>query len=88
MILKPIINSLLSTDLYKFSMGQAYFHQFNKDKTKWSFKCRNADVKFSPEMVKEIRAQIEHYCNLRFIEDELSCLVMRKLKYLRNQKLQ
>ncbi len=74
MILKPVISSLLSTDLYKFSMGQVYFHQFNKDKTKWSFKCRNTDVKFTPEMVDEIRAQIEHYCSLRFTEEELEWL--------------
>lgn len=28
MKLNPIINSLLETDLYKFSMGQAIYHQF------------------------------------------------------------
>jgi nicotinate phosphoribosyltransferase len=35
MKLKPIINSLLETDAYKFSMGQAIFHQFNTDKVVW-----------------------------------------------------
>ena len=33
MKLKPIINSLLETDMYKFSMGQAIYHQFPGYKT-------------------------------------------------------
>ena len=74
MKLKPIITSLLETDLYKFSMGQAIFHQFSDYKTTWSFKCRNEDVKFTPEMVEEIKAQIKSYCDLRFSEDELTYL--------------
>lgn len=74
MKLNPIINSLLETDLYKFSMGQAIYHQFPSYKTTWTFRCRNKDVKFTPEMVQEIRDQIESYCTLRFTEDELSYL--------------
>lgn len=70
----PIINSLLETDLYKFSMGQAIYHQFPSYKTTWTFRCRNKDVKFTPEMVQEIRDQIETYCTLRFTEDELDYL--------------
>ena len=69
-----IINSLLETDLYKFSMGQAIYHQFSDYKTTWSFKCRNEDVHFTPEMVEEIKYQIRMYCNLRFKEDELEYL--------------
>ncbi|MBO4727330.1 MAG: nicotinate phosphoribosyltransferase [Spirochaetaceae bacterium] len=74
MKLDPIINSLLETDLYKFSMGQAIYHQYASYKTKWSFKCRNEGVKFSAEMVQEIRDQIKHYCNVRFTEEELEYL--------------
>ena len=69
-----IINSLLETDLYKFSMGQAIYHQFPSYETIWSFKCRNTDVKFTEEMVEEIREQIKAYCQLRFQEDELQYL--------------
>lgn len=72
--MKPIISSLLETDAYKFSMGQAIYHQFSDFKTTWSFKCRNEDVYFTEEMVEEIRDQIRMYCNLRFDEDELSYL--------------
>ncbi|MDO4466141.1 MAG: nicotinate phosphoribosyltransferase [Bacillota bacterium] len=74
MKLKPIITSLLETDLYKFSMGQAIYHQFSDYKTTWSFKCRNKDVFFTEEMVQEIRDQIKMYCNLKFEEDELQYL--------------
>ena len=74
MKLGQIINSLLETDMYKFSMGQAIYHQFSDYKTTWSFKCRNKDVKFTSEMVEEIREQIKAYCSLRFTEDELQYL--------------
>lgn len=74
MRLHQIITSLLETDMYKFSMGQAIYHQFSDYKTTWSFKCRNKDVQFTSEMVKEIRAQIQAYCKLRFTEDELQYL--------------
>ena len=73
-----IINSLLETDLYKFSMGQAIFHQASEYETTWSFKCRNKDVVFTPEMVAEIREQIQAFCNLRFAEDELQYLASIK----------
>lgn len=74
MILEPIITSLLETDMYKFSMGQAIYHQFSDYKTTWTFKCRNTDVTFTDEMVQEIKEQIAHYCTLRFTEDELGYL--------------
>ena len=70
----PIITSLLETDMYKFSMGQAIFHQFPSYMTTWTFKCRNKDVKFTAEMVEEIKEQIQAYCQLRFAEDELEYL--------------
>ena len=74
MRLGQIVTSLLETDMYKFSMGQAIYHQFSDYKTTWTFKCRNKDVKFTEEMVEEIREQIKAYCGLRFKEDELQYL--------------
>ena len=55
-------------------MGQAIFHQFPSYMTTWTFKCRNKDVKFTPEMVEEIKEQIRAFCQLRFTEDELEYL--------------
>jgi nicotinate phosphoribosyltransferase len=72
--MEQIINSLLETDLYKFSMGQAIYHQFPSYTTTWTFKCRNEDVHFTHEMVEEIKRQIRLYCELRFTEDELEYL--------------
>lgn len=72
MRLNRIITSLLDTDLYKFSMGQAIYHQFSDYKTTWSFKCRNEEVHFTKEMVEEITEQIKAYCELQFTEDELA----------------
>ena len=74
MKLPQIINSLLETDLYKFSMGQAIYHQFSDYKTTWSFKCRNTDVRFTSEMVEEIKEQLKAYCELTFTEEELDYL--------------
>ena len=61
MRLPQIINSLLETDMYKFSMGQTIFHQFTSYKTTWTFKCRNKDVHFTDEMVEEIKEQVQAF---------------------------
>lgn len=74
MKLKPIINSLLETDAYKFNMGNIIFKRFNNYITNWSFKCRNIDVKFTDEMVQEIREQVDHFCTLKFTKEELTWL--------------
>lgn len=72
--MKQIIVSLLDNDLYKYSMGQAIYHQFPQYLTEWTFKCRNKDVYFTPEMVQEIKEQIKKYCGLRYTEEELTYL--------------
>lgn len=72
--MEQIIVSLLETDMYKMSMGQAIYHQFSDYKTTWTFKCRNKDVFFTEEMVAEIKRQIQLYCGLRFTEEELDYL--------------
>ena len=69
-----IITSLLDQDLYKFSMGQAIYHQFSDYKTTWTFKCRNEGVYFTEEMLEEIREQVRAYCEMHFTEDELTYL--------------
>lgn len=81
MKLERIVNSLLETDLYKFSMGQAIYHQFSDYKTTWTFKCRNTEVVFTAEMLQEIKDQIHAYCELRFTEEELEYL--HNIKWLK-----
>ena len=74
MKLSPIVISLLDTDLYKFNMNMVMFHKHTNLNGTYMFKCRNADVVFTPEMVDEINAQIDHLCTLRFTDDELEYL--------------
>ena len=71
---KPIITSLLDTDLYKFSMNQVMFHSFTNLRGEYIFKCRNDGVVFTKEMVQEINEQVDYLCTLRFTEDELEYL--------------
>lgn len=44
--MEQIIMSLLDTDMYKFSMGQAIFHQYNTDTTTWAFKRKKSGRAF------------------------------------------
>ena len=74
MKLNPIITSLLETDQYKFNMGNVIFKQFNNYTTTWTFKCRNEDVRFTDEMIQEIKDQFNYYCALKFTDEELSWL--------------
>lgn len=74
MKLGPIITNLTDTDLYKFTMGQIFFHKHTNLNGTYLFKCRNKDVEFTPEMVDEINAQIDHLCTLRFTDEELDYL--------------
>lgn len=78
---KPIINHMSETDSYKISMGQAIYEHFPEYMTTWTFKCRNEDVFFTPEMVQEIREQWAHYCTLRWTKKELDYL--RKLPWIK-----
>lgn len=76
----PMVKSLLDTDLYKFSMGQCYHHQFGNVKTVWDSKARNVGdgktltEKYSVEDNTEIQNQILAYCALRFEPEELEYL--------------
>ncbi len=74
MKLNPIIKSPIETDAYKINMLQVIFSQFSNDRTVWAFKCRNKDVKFTPEMIAEIREQIDWYCKLRFTDEDIEYL--------------
>lgn len=70
MKLNPIIISLLETDAYKINMNAVCLEKFSTDRCTWAFRCRNNDVRFTPEMVNEIKAQIDFLCCLKFSDDE------------------
>ncbi len=68
-----IIESLLDTDLYKFTMMQVVLHHFPGAQVEYRFKCRNPDVPLA-RYVTEIDDEIRHLCALRFTERELDYL--------------
>jgi nicotinate phosphoribosyltransferase len=76
-----IIDSLLDTDLYKFTMMQVVLHQFPGAQVEYRFKCRNPGIDLAP-FVDEIRAEVRHLCTLRFTEAELEYL--RELRFIKS----
>lgn len=71
-----VIETLLDTDLYKFTMLQAFFHssEFKGANAEWKFKCRNPENKNLQKLIPEIRRQFDHLCTLRFRGDEIRYL--------------
>ena len=81
MKLEPIVMSLLDTDLYKFNMDQVIFHKHTDLSGEYYFRCRNEGVRFTPEMLEEINAQIDHLCSLTFKKEELDYL--RSIRFIK-----
>lgn len=82
MKLKPIIESLLDIDLYKFNMDQVIFHKHTALCGQYYFKCRNKDVVFTEEMLWEINEQVDHLCSLYFKKKELDYL--RSIRFIKD----
>jgi nicotinate phosphoribosyltransferase len=76
-----IIQSLLDTDLYKFTMMQVVLHHFPGAQVEYKFKCRTEGIDFRPYM-DEIRAEVDALCALRFRDDELEYL--RALRFMKS----
>jgi nicotinate phosphoribosyltransferase len=76
-----IINSLLDQDFYKFSMGQVVLHHFPHFWVTYRFKCRNNSIQWTSEMVDDINRELEHFCTLKFTDDELEFL--RSIRFLK-----
>lgn len=68
-----IIDSLLDTDLYKFSMMQVVLHQYPAAQVEYRFKCRTPGIDLVP-YIDEIRTELRALCQLRFAPDELDYL--------------
>lgn len=81
MKLKPIIRSLLDTDLYKFNMNQVMFHKHTNLFGTYLFKCRNEGVVFTPAMLAEIEEQVDYLCTRTFTTEELDYL--RSIRFIK-----
>jgi nicotinate phosphoribosyltransferase len=68
-----IINSLLDTDLYKFTMMQVVLHHFPEAQVEYRFKCRTPGVDLTP-YIAEIERELAGLCGLRFVRRELEYL--------------
>jgi nicotinate phosphoribosyltransferase len=76
-----VIESLLDTDLYKFTMMQVVLHHFPGAQVEYVFKCRTPGVDLAPH-ADEIRAGIADLCKLRLRDDELA--YMRGLRFMKS----
>lgn len=79
-----IIQSLLDTDLYKFTMLQVVLHQFPQADSVYFFRCRNSKESAYPlrEIKDELNQEIDALCTLKFKEEELTYL--RSLRFIKS----
>ena len=76
-----IIQSLLDTDLYKFTMMQVVLHHFPGAQVEYKFKCRTEGVDLRPDL-GAIERELGELCALRFCDDELAYL--RSLRFMKS----
>jgi len=76
-----IIQSLLDTDLYKFTMMQVVLHQFPGARVEYRFKCRNPGVDLA-RFATEIREEVRGLCALQFHDAELAYL--RSMRFIKS----
>ena len=69
-----VIQSLLETDLYKFTMWQAMLHRHPQTQAEYTFVCRNASAFPLAELAGEVGRELDRLCALRFQPDELAYL--------------
>ena len=82
--MKGIIQSLLDTDLYKFTMLQVVLHQFPQAHSVYLFRCRNSHEATYPlaEIKQELDQELDLLCQLKFTENELDYL--RNLRFIKS----
>ena len=80
---RPVIQSLLETDLYKFTMWQALFNSaYNDNEAEYRFMCRRPPTFPLASLRDEVVREIEHLCSLSFRQEELDYL--RSLRYMKS----
>ncbi|PWF55026.1 nicotinate phosphoribosyltransferase [Massilia glaciei] len=80
--MKPIVRSLLETDLYKFTMWQALLHRHPDAQTEYAFVCRNQPAYPLAELKGDVERELDHLCQMTFAEDELDYL--RGLRFIKS----
>lgn len=77
-----VVRSLLENDLYKFTMWQALLHQHPGAKAEYAFLCRNTPAFPLTELKAEVEAELDHLCDMHFLQDELDYL--SRLRYIKS----
>jgi nicotinate phosphoribosyltransferase len=80
--MKPIVRSLLETDLYKFTMWQALLHRHPGANGEYEFWCRNEPAFPLAELKDEVERELDHLCELLFTDDEVAYL--RSLRFIKS----
>lgn len=82
--MSPIIQSLLDTDLYKFTMLQVVLHKFPQTHSVYHFRCRNLDDTVYPlaDILDDLNRQLDYLCELQFADDELTYL--RQFRFIKS----
>ncbi|MDK4680105.1 nicotinate phosphoribosyltransferase [Kingella negevensis] len=79
----PIIQSLLDTDLYKFTMLQVVLHKFPQAHGVYEFRCRNKKTAYPlAEIIPDLERELDVLCELRLQQDELDYL--RQLRFIKS----
>ena len=76
-----LIQSLLDTDLYKFTMMQVVLHHFPGAQVEYRFKCRTPGVDLRPHL-EDMKVEFANLCKLRFRDEELAYL--RGLRFMKS----
>ena len=70
----PIIQSLLDTDLYKFTMWQTMLHRHPATQAEYRFLCRNQPAYPLAELLDDVNRELDALCRLHFQDGELDYL--------------
>jgi nicotinate phosphoribosyltransferase len=80
--MKPVVRSLLETDLYKFTMWQALLHRHPNAHGQYEFWCRNQPEYPLAELKDEVDRELDHLCSLMFSDEEIAYL--RGLRFIKS----
>ncbi len=73
-----IINSLLDTDFYKFTMGHAVYYNYPDAVVEYRFKDRAKVIK-AVHILDQLNKEIDHLCSIEFTTNEINFLTQTGL---------
>jgi len=78
----PVIESLLDTDLYKFTMWMPMLHRHPQTQAEYRFVSRSPAAPALSTLLGELNEQLDQLCSLRFTRQELDYL--GALRYIKS----